>query len=342
MSTPTSPAHTLLHRVACLIERNREEKFQILDDTGLTVDHDLAAAVAQVLEEAAEVLEDVQRHYDRIAEAERERPPSPEEIAHRREESVPSDVADLAYMSRMELLAIRDALATSLAANKVWKVLSYADAGLGRTERALLAINTSIREVEGLPADQPVQLNLEDSLVIRRQYALFRRALGRPGNPEGEPLRHALKGIATHIAALRNLRVYSLLRIDDRRRIRELQKRILEALRADGPGAEEERRVLWQDLIACADLLMEVNRREELVEHDRHRVLEAYQTLFQSGAPPAFLPLSVRSQLEPLLGRDPELDSILLDPKRCESAMSRRPLERLRAQLAPSIRQIEN
>ncbi|MBZ0114764.1 MAG: hypothetical protein K8J08_20040 [Thermoanaerobaculia bacterium] len=332
----TTTPHSLLHRVASLIERNREEKFQILDDTGLTVDRDLATSVCLVLEEAVEVLEDIQHYYDQIAAHEHETPPKPSAIANRREDSVPSDVADLAYMSRSELLAIRDALLGSLAANMVWKVLSYADAGLGRSERALIAVNACIREVEGLPADQQIRLNLEDSLVIRRQYALFRRAMERAGSPSGAKLVRSLNGIATHIAALRNLRVYSLLRIDDRRRIRELQKRILAALESQASGAEEDRRVLWKDLQTTADLFMEVNKREELVEHDRRRVLEAYRELFQREPPPSFLPAAIRGQLEALLGRDPELDAILLDGKRCEAASSRGPLARLRAQLAPA------
>jgi hypothetical protein len=332
----TTTPHTLLHRVVSLIERNREEKFQILDDTGLTVDRDLATSVCLVLEEAVDVLEDIQRYYDQVAAEERETPPRAAEIQNHREDSAPSDVADLAYMSRSELLAIRDALNASLAANMVWKVLSYADAGLGRSERALVAVNACIREVEGLPADQQIRLNLEDSLVIRRQYALFRRAMERAGSPSGADLVHSLNGMATHIAALRNLRVYSLLRIDDRRRIRELQKRILAALENEASGAEEGRRVLWKDLQTTADLFMEVNKREELVEHDRRRVLEAYRELFHRNPPPDSLPATIRDQLEPLLGRDPELDAILLDSKLCGAASSRVALERLRAQLAPA------
>ena len=332
-----SPAEAILQRIDTLILRNRGEKVEVLEDTGLTLDRGLAESVGGLLEEAAQLLEATRSHYDQLAQFE-----ETVQLDHATTlGSLPDrsvrEVADLAYVSRCELLAIQEALQRSLRAEDVWKVLSHSDTGQGRNERALLAIATAIREVEGLPAAEKIPLNLEDSLVIRRQYALFRRSLERAGSPKGERLTRVLRNVSSQIHTLRNLRVYSLLRIDDRRRLMELDHRISKAIDEVGDAGEETRQVLWLDLVACSDIFMTVNNREELVEHDRHRVLEVYHELFMHEPTPAFVPIAVRDHLETLLGRDPELDRILLDPKRCEVASSRPPLERLKQQLAPNL-----
>ena len=240
------------------------------------------------------------------------------------------EVADLAFMGSSEILDIRRDLEAAVAEQNFWKIVAHADAGLGRAARALIPIESAMREYEGLPAMRRRWENLEDSLEIRRQYGMLWRAVQRAGQPQDDELPANLRKIAHRIAILRRLKIYPLLRIDDRLSIRQLQKRILACL--DRPG-EVDGRSLWQDLVAFFGLLRQVNNRHELREHDRRLVLAVHYELARRTAVRDRMPPEVLERLEPLLGRDDELDRFLLNPR------DRRPrnclaiLERLRDEL---------
>ena len=68
-----------------------------------------------------------------------------------------------------------------------------------------------------------------------------------------------------------------------------------------------------------------MNNRQELREHDRRLACEAYQRLFVN-QPLTSLPEELRFELQKMLGRDDELDRLILS----ESPV---PVERLEAPL---------
>jgi len=294
----------LMGRVAELIEKVEAEKFEVEHDTGLfKVDPALVTTVSGILDETSAFLSAVQEYYDGDDE---DATPTPGRRIGAQE------IADVAYMSRGEMRSVAESLQTAHRDKQVWQVLSHADAGLGRSERALIAVESLICEHEGIESPPRTFFNLEDSLAIRRQYALLRSSLSRAGTPEGEALVQALSDAVEHITALRSLKVYILMRIADRLLIRSLQKRIQAGLEMVGSENEHDRQVLWQDLVSAVRLLMEVSQRQELREHDRRLALEAWSELERSDVGDGQLQPRTVERLGPLLGRSPELDLLLL------------------------------
>lgn len=333
----------LLGRVAALLERIQGIQLVIPHDTGyFRIDDALIDNIRALLADSGVLLRDVTDYFDEIAPRDRPIIDSGDddtgslirigaEIAN---QMAAREIADLAFAARTQLQEIQGSLGGAVMRREVWMIASHADTGLRRAGKALITVESAIREFESLPPENRLWSDLDDSLETRRLYGQLRRAVKRR-DVEKAGLRESLKSAANRIAILRDLKVYPLLRIDDRLQIRRLQKRILGWLdqQDDGPEATAAGERLWGDLSAFADLLSQVNNREELVDHDRRAVAEAYHRLFESGPVPDRIPPQRLSLLEPLLGRDDELDQVVLLPTEHHTEDLRAPLERLRAEL---------
>ncbi len=111
-----------------------------------------------------------------------------------------------------------------------------------------------------------------------------------------------------------------------------MQKRIVSWLRGEDAGEETGRR-LWQDLVSFARLLMRVNDREELREHDRKVATALLRMLFHPKRPAKGLSSAHLKELEQLEGRDDELDELILMAEETPLAAFQPPLEKIREQL---------
>jgi len=134
------------------------------------------------------------------------------------------------------------------------------------------------------------------------------------------------------IAILRDRTIYPYLRIGDRRAIRLFQKRIGRWLESDdGSGAQTQAgERLWQDLVGFAGLLCQVNRRQSLCEHDRELVAHSLRVISTYASYAKAVPTTLLEAMQTLLGRDDEIDDLLLDPSRAATAVAWRiPLTRL-------------
>lgn len=329
----------LLARVTGLIERSARMSFAVPADTGhIALDHGRVAGVLEFLDDTAALLRDIGVYFEeRLETHDLGEVAAGDDTDFLKQigagistELAAREVADLAFMGRSEILEIRRELAAAIAEDSLWKIAAHADAGRGRAVRALVPVESAIREYEGMPAMRRRWENLEDSLEIRRQYAMLWRAVLRAGEPEGEELEPALRKIANRIAILRHLKIYPLLRIDDRLSIRKLQKRILEQLEG---GDELTGRRLWSDVVAFFSLLMQVNRRQELREHDRQVVLAVHHELSRGAYQGDRIPSQTLERLESLWGRDAELDQVLLRPAKHRPRDCLAPLERLKQEL---------
>lgn len=337
----------LLVRVGDLIEQSQRTDFVISEDTGyFSIDDELVKRIRALIRQTAELMTEVMECYDAEAAADPAADISAgddegflREIGARiASQMAVEEVSGLAFVSRGQLLDMADTIGAALESRHVWKVASALDSGLRRAGRALVAIESAMRECEGLPVEYRQWQNLDDSLEVRRIYSAFRRAILALGGddpdraPEGGELAARLASAAEHIARLRDHEIYPYLRIDDRLEIRRLQKRILRGLEQDGTGGEAGAPV-WSDLVAFARLLGQVNHRQELREHDRLAVNGLYRRFFEGGETPEALEAEVLALVEPLLGRDDELDEIILHPGRYDASELRPLLERLRKEL---------
>ncbi|RMH18565.1 MAG: hypothetical protein D6696_12780 [Acidobacteria bacterium] len=331
-----------LTRVMALIERLQQLQVVVPEDTGyVALEDGLLRDLTSLLEATSTLLDDVRRGFEDGAPArdgggEAEDSASLADIgAQISSELAAREIADLAFVGRNQILAARDGFLRARQQSSMWEVISYADAGLRRMGKALIAIESALREYEGLPPVERRWDDLEDAVEIRRTYGQFRRAILRGGEPADDELETRLRRAARRIAILRDLRIYPYLRIDDRRQIRSFQKRIAAWLKSDPEDPERlaQGRRLWQDLTAFSRLLAQVNNRQSLREHDRVVVGRSIRALFVRRPLPRRMPAEVLAGLQTLLGRDDELDDLLRQPEPPPVEAWRAPLLRLQHEL---------
>lgn len=328
----------LFDRLTQLIEQTQEIHLVIPEDTGrFSLENDLIGRVFKTLAGTTELLRDALDHYDAASAGEGGGEAATgdglEEIgAQIASELAAQEISGLAFVARSQLLEANEQLQRAVKSRSTWEMASQADAALRRMTRALIAVESAIREFEALPPKNRQWKNLEDSLEIRRLYSQFRRAILMGGEPGDDDLKARLRGAGHRIAILRDLKIYPFLRIDDRLQIRKLQKRIAAWLVGEGETGEEAGRRLWEDLVAFARLLGEINHRQELREHDRRVVAELCHALFDGGATPREIPPRERKRIQTLFGRDDELDDWITEAQNAKPLQLRVILERLRRQ----------
>ncbi len=332
----------LLARVEALIAETQGVAFVVPEDTGhFAIDDDMVKGVRRLIAEAIGLLRDVTEVYDAESAAHGEDEEGGDEAggfleeigAQISSELAAREVSGLAFVARGQLMEMQESLASALEHRRVWAVASHADAGLRQIGKGLIAIESAIREYETLQPRDRRWVDLADSLATRQLYGKFRRAILRGGEPRDvEEITSRLRRAATRIAILRNLEIYPFLRIHDRLAIRQLQKRIVSWLRGEDAGEEAGQR-LWQDLVSFARLLMRVNDREELREHDRKVSTALLRLLFDPKRPAVSLSEAQLKELELLEGRDDDLDRLILMAAEAPLSELQAALERIRKQL---------
>lgn len=175
---------------------------------------------------------------------------------------------------------------------------------LAAIERALLDPETKLTGVARLMAKET-----ERSLRVRGLYRAFRAALRLDAPPSPSTLDARLTAAGVALAGVLEGPHARDLRASDRRLFRELSDR-LSAFRGE-PRTEITARAgmrLWQDMAAFAGCLRTINLRAELAEHDAR----AAQAALASMGDRARVDDGVLEALGALLGRDDELDALLL------------------------------
>lgn len=229
-------------------------------------------------------------------------------------------VEEITFLAQLELRQRSERLRRVRPTQGSLVILGECDSSLRRLRKALTAVDTSIAKVGGRPARSDFASELQLSLSVRRAYARFRARLLALGEPNATSLRGHLRLAGTQIAMLIGWREYGEMRVRDRVLVRELQARVLDWLRAGDKASEEDGLHIWQDLAACVDMFALVNRRQELVAHDRDLLARLAREV--AGAPGDRPPSSgTLSQLRLLEGLDPALDAALVDPNVTNGAM---------------------
>lgn len=353
-SSPTLPPEkiALVERLAEAVERAKSMVFVIPDDSGFfATNENLIDALRDMIEHALGLMAEVRDLYDEeqgsagletgIFVSAGEEDDFLREIgAAISSELAAQEVSNIAFAVRAQLVESHLALRGAIANGNIWTIASEADTGLRRAGKGLITLEHTIREYEGLEPVERTWSPLEDSQEIRRLYGQFRRGILRPDPPaDAEDLGQALRGALRRISALRNREIYSRMRICDRVPIRRLQQRIHDwTLLPAGPASHEQGLQLWGDLTSFAELLVQINFREELRAHD-HRVIQEWLTLyFPEGEasiedPPRTAQAESRDRLDSLSGRCDELDLLLLAPQPCTLEDLRVPLERMHREL---------
>lgn len=203
-----------------------------------------------------------------------------EEVERRmgREDGIPK-ITSLAFVARMGLRMRGQSLARLDPERHRWEILSACSGALREVIKALGAVDAAICQFEGMPVDTSHLAGaLDRALRTRVAYLSFRSDVLGAGPPEPAEVHRRLRLAAASIAKLVGRDIYPHLRISDRAMLRQIQARIRSFLASPKAGdeareAREAREAeglrLYQDLASLADLIMGVNRRSELIEHDR-------------------------------------------------------------------------
>jgi len=340
----------LLQRISALVDQALGVDLCVPNDTGqLDLDSEIADTITSQLDAGIELLSSIGQTFEPAGDDDADlAEDGSSEVSVLRaigaeisSSLARQEIADLAFLGRNQLIEARRQIEPPGDRRAIWARLAHCETGLRRLRKALVAVESALREYEGLEAIPRCWESVDDALEIRRVYSQFRRAVRRGGQPRRSALRGELKRIAHHIVILRDRSIYPYLRIEDRRAIRTLQKRIDAWLEADD-GSDAETTAgqrLWNDLATFADLIAQVNQRQTLHEHDRSVVASALHTVGRRVTPERPVPGAVLETLHTLLGRDEELDELLLDHRaRLSTAPWRQPLRRVLRELQQPYR----
>ncbi len=128
-----------------------------------------------------------------------------------------------------------------------------------------------------------------------------------------------LRRAGTAIAILIGQKEYPTLRIGDRHQLRHFQAGILAWLRGSESNRSEGEE-LWKNLVTFAELLVLINRREELVRHDSEVLQRAYRGLRATDAAPERVPEALLRDLLQLEGLDDRIFDLIESGREVESA----------------------
>ena len=215
-------------------------------------------------------------------------------------------VQDVAFLVQLELRQRAERVAQLGLGSTSLAVIGECESAVRRVTKGLGAIDQALSRAVGVPPRLDFASELQSSLMVRVAYAKFRTRMLVLGQPAAD-LHARLRAAGTQIAILVGREAYPLLRVRDRLQLRDLQHRILAWLRLEERDDVEGERV-WQDVATFVDMLTQVNRRQELVEHDARLVAELVRALADVEGP---LGSGLAGRLRPLRGLDDELDSLL-------------------------------
>ncbi len=218
-------------------------------------------------------------------------------------------LADICFAATLEL---NRALRQLIQARKPLERLAAAETARRKLHRALLATFEHGGQLSGSERVALAYLNrrfgveLDSAIALRRLFASFRRSLRRPENDGGEAVLMALRYAAGALATLTTSASHGTLRVADRILLGEQRERLLAWSRAGRPihaGLQ-----LLEDIFTCADLLRDINRRQELRSHDSELIRELLHPAAQ--ASPDWL-----IRVDRLAGLDDALDGLLARAK---------------------------
>lgn len=318
----TTSLQDLLSNISAQVDRGSNLKIVIPEDTGMfRLDQSLIDNTRKLITETSDALLNV-------IDAFEVSPPTPGSSST----LSPQEVADLAFVCRSELRELSKGFEAAVEDGSLWKIAAANDAVVSRAVRALIPIETTLREYGGLPSLLRQWFDLDDALEIRRQFADFWIAMKKDGEPKTEKVNEVLLQVTRMIATLRRHPIYPYIRIDDRLEIRAVQKRIFGYVEDKDAKPEVDGIRIYQDVIGFFDLLLHRHRNEELVGNDRFLVDSIIREVFELDAPEIF-PEDSFEDIQSFVSMDPELDELILKGAPGPAEPFHEPLKRIRAQL---------
>ncbi len=288
----------------------------------------LVPPIQDELDGALSLLGIILDHYEPLADAKLAAEDDPQEGCT--DESRARRIADLSFVARIELMQQRERLMALSRDSDPWEAISTCASTRRRVLKSATALERGICECEGIELDGGLYPSgLERSLLVRRAYGRFRKAIVQGGEPSEGNIHDRLRLASVEIGVIVDGPIYEDLRVEDRRQFRIFGVRIEEWLAEGEDGHLREGLDLYQDLVSFAQLLTQVNNRADLQEHDNRVLSEIYRDLFNMAAQPNCLEPEALARMKRLYGRDDELDHLMDYAEDSPPALWRMPLARI-------------
>jgi len=213
------------------------------------------------------------------------------------------EVADIAALAGMALQERRALLAHSQPCDH-WTYLENCERSLRSLRKSTSVVEGALTRYGHLPRRVNPAGDLEAAIRVRRRYAALGRDVAR-ASAQQLAIEPRLRAASRGIASLLNCEEYPLMRLGDRRELRMLQFRVQSWLSTANPSETVGERT-WEEVMAVVNLLAQVNRRSELVNHDAEALTDLAAIAATSDDVRA-----LRVAASPLLGMDSELDALL-------------------------------
>ena len=238
-------------------------------------------------------------------------------------------VADVSFMARWELTRKREQLRDATLANDHISLLSECCSLRRRVIKATSGVEQVLAQVEGYPSvfEGLYRTERQRAIETRAAYLSFISGL-RETEEEPVPLVRSVRLAGISLARLIGRDVYQDLWVDDRLRVRELQHRLLTWLRDPHDALDGQR--LLGDILAFGELLMAVNRRPTLLQHDREVLCRVQRAL----GTPELDGRAIFEELGSVRGRDRELDALIKARTTLRSSLWSTTMERVLGELS--------
>ncbi|MCH9683028.1 MAG: hypothetical protein K0V04_16450 [Deltaproteobacteria bacterium] len=241
--------------------------------------------------------------------------------------------ADIAFIAKLEMNTLAREARSILDVDDGWRAIELCE----RTRRHIIKATTALRRTWGatpgisLGQDEVYVTELVRSLRVRRRYAIFHRRVAMAGAEHGDRPTARLRSVGTSIAVLICRPEYRDFRMGDRMLLRDLQRVIVRHLGAVDTSEHAADRI-WQDTLGAVQILRQINRRPELLEHDNLVLDTLHEQL--AGLQPGEDLAAIIEQADAVLGCDEAIDERLRDRSADVSAW-RATVETARRRLEP-------
>jgi len=318
---PRDKAGELAQQVTTLLDEVLGFELRPNDDPdSLPEDSNATRAVLELVNRAVKVLQAVSARFEENAEPDASTggavaEPSLQDIgAMISTETAAQEITNLAGMAAGELLYQGRAIETAVAGGERLRAVTAADGVVRELLRILIPLESALCEFLGLFVPRRVWPDLRVSLNVRRAFAELARGVAQIATPSSEDLGRTLAGVADLLLDLRRNPIYLSLRVEDRLCLGTLSQRLADWLEQPERLGEGEGFNLLSEVRACMGILRHVNWRSELREHDQHLAIRIVERLNRSSDPE--ISPETEAELGALLGRDDEVDALILDGNR--------------------------
>lgn len=210
---------------------------------------------------------------------------------------------------------------------EAWERLAAADSGRRGFLRIVGSLLPSMDALFGDPSTPNLLRDeTETALLIRRAYTIFRNDVLGSTAPDIRTIRNRMRHTGATLSKLTGRSIFSSFRIYDQRLLVTLKQRVHGWLAGESHDLVVGMRI-WEEVVVVATCMSEINHRAELREYDRDACERVLHVLRQ--APPKQAEevqlehAELMTALQPLFGRDPELDAVIegrREPTRSELA----------------------